>query len=66
MINKGTIYKYYGISGKISHKKGKEEAARLMTDEQIDEIIQSASNIYAKIFYSKLKRKNHATDTERV
>ena len=30
----------------------KEEAARLMTDEQIEVIIQSASNIYAKIFYS--------------
>jgi len=25
LINKGAIYKYYGISGKISHKKGKEE-----------------------------------------
>lgn len=47
-------------------KREKEEAARLMTNEQIDEIIQSASNTYAKIFYSELKRRNHATDTERV
>ena len=51
---------------KYPTKREKEEAARLMTDEQIEEIIQSASNIYAKIFYSKLKRRNHAADTERV
>ena len=40
-----------------------------MTDEQIKEIIQiiqSASNIYAKIFYSKLKRRNYDADTERI
>ena len=51
---------------KYPTKREKEEAARLMTDEQIKEIIQSASNIYAKIFYSKLNRRNHAADTERV
>ena len=51
---------------KYPTKREKEEAARLMTDEQIDEIIQSASNIYAKIFYSKLKRRNHAADNERA
>ena len=51
---------------KYHTKREKEEAARLMTDEQIKEIIQSASNIYAKIFYSKLNRRYHAADTERV
>ena len=51
---------------KYPTKREKEEAARLMTDEQIKEIIQSASNINAKIFYSKLNRRNHAADTERV
>ena len=39
---------------KYPTKMEKEEAARLMTDEQIEVIIQSASNKYAKIFYSKL------------
>lgn len=36
-------------------KSEKEEALRKMSDEQIDALIKSTSNRYAKIFYSKFK-----------
>jgi len=40
---------------KYPSREEKEEALKQMTDEEIDELIESQDNIYGKIFYSKFK-----------
>lgn len=46
---------------KYPTKEAREEAIKHMTDEEIDDIIRSTSNIYAKIYYSRLKNRKHDT-----
>ena len=44
---------------KYPTKAEKEKALAEMSNEQIDELIKAASNIQAKIFYSKFKKKEN-------
>ena len=43
---------------KYPTKAEKEEALKQMSDEEIDELIETQNNVYGKIFYSKFKSKN--------
>lgn len=42
-------------------KEEKIEAAKDLSDAEIDEIIGSCDNIYGKLFYSRLKKTNQIT-----
>lgn len=48
----------FEFQDKYPTKEEKEEAAKHMSDEELDEIISSCDNTYGKIFYSKLKERN--------
>ena len=41
-------------------KEEKEKALQKMTNEEIDVLINSSGNIYAKIFYSKFKNEGNS------
>ena len=45
------------FQSKYPTKEEKEEALKKMTDEEIDELINSTTNIQARVFYSSFKHK---------
>ena len=50
--------RFVEFQDKYPTKGEKIEAVRAMTDEEIDELIDTCQNIYGKIVYSRMKKKN--------
>ena len=57
--------KIIGFQEEYPTKEEKENALKQMTNEEINELIEASTNIYAKTFYSSLKREKRRINDEK-